>query len=145
MISNAIYYLIKTFSENDTTLGVYNSGICNYLVSTENAAGPVDSGFPANMPNVFSITTDVDKLGNTWARQASAASASLQLSPFHHNAAATQAPKQRHKLLSWPLHKYRRFCQNTLMKAMIHSEWFCWRHTSRASCRQVANIEFSSY
>lgn len=65
----------------------------------------------------------MDKGGNTKAirLQQPTAPARLQLSPFHHNAATTQALKQRQKLLSWPLYKSRHFCPNTLMKTMIHS------------------------
>lgn len=63
----------------------------------------------------------MDKGGKTTSHQAPAAPARLQLSPFHHNAATTQALKQRQKLLSWPLYKSRHFCPNTLMKTMIHS------------------------
>lgn len=59
-----------------------SSGMCNYLLSTENTVCPVKYRFPANMPSVFSITTDVDKMGTTPTHQASTAHSLCQSSAF---------------------------------------------------------------
>lgn len=67
---------------NDAILSVYNSGICNYLLSTENTVASIVLPQTCRMCFLMRIKWQILR---PIRLQQSTASASLQFSPFHHN------------------------------------------------------------
>lgn len=129
------HFIMKDILWNNAIFNMYNSVIYNYSLFPENTVCSVKYHFPENMPNLFSISIAVDEMGTATTHQASTTQRLCQSSAFSFPSQCSHntSTKAKQKLQSWPLCKYRHFCQNIPMKAMIHTHH-----------RQVANTPSSS-